>query len=94
MADLEKELARLRQDGQAYREDLIRQLEAARQAASQARHDVAQAQSQATHESNQVQLLQTDRARLEEDVKAWQKQAQENQVTRHADAKQDDVMLM
>ena len=79
--ELEKELARLKQDGKAYREDLVQQLEAAKQAASQARHDAAQARSQATHEANQGQQLQGDKARLVEDVNVWRKQAQENQVS-------------
>lgn len=77
---LEKELARLRQDGQAYRDDLTQQLEAAKQAATQARHDAAQASSQAAHEANQVQLLQSDRARIGEMADSWRKQAHENQA--------------
>ena len=80
--ELEEELARLRKDGQAYREDLVQQLEAAKQAATQARHDAAQARSQAIHEANQGQQLQGDKARLVEDVNVWRKQAQENQVCR------------
>lgn len=80
VGELEKELARLRQDGQAYREDLTRQLEAAKQAATQARHDAAQASSQAGHEANQVKLLQGDKARMAEIADSWRKQANENQV--------------
>lgn len=78
--ELEKELARLKQDGQAYREDLTQQLEAAKQAAAQARHDAAQASSQAAHEAKQVQLLQSDRAHMADIADSWRKQAHENQV--------------
>ena len=78
--ELKKELDRLKQDGQAYREDLMQQLEAAKHAATQARHDAAQASSQAAHEANQVQLLQSDRARMGEIADSWRKQANENQV--------------
>lgn len=78
--ELKKELARLKYDGQAYREDLTQQLEAAKQAAAQARHDAAQASSQAAHEANQVQLLQREREHIADVADSWRKQAHENQV--------------
>ena len=80
VSDLEKELARLRQDGQAHRDELAKQLEAAKQAATQARHDAAQAHAKASHEAHVAQQLQNDRARLVEDANVWRKQVQENQV--------------
>lgn len=80
VGELQKELARLKQDGQAYREDLTRQLEAAKQAVTQARHDAAQASSQAAHEASQVKLLQGDKDRMAEIADSWRKQANENQV--------------
>lgn len=92
--ELEKELARLKQDGQAYREDLTQQLEAAKQAATQARHDAAQASSQAAHGANQVQLLQSDRARMAEMADSWRKQAHENQVWFASGVKQNTLFLI
>ena len=78
--DLEKELARLRRDGQASREELLAQLEAAKQAATQARHEAAQASARATYEASHVQQLQNDKARSADMVDNWKQQTREQQV--------------
>ena len=78
--ELEKELARLRQDGQAYRDDLRQQLEGAKQAATQARHEAAHSNALAGHEAKLVQQLQDDKARMADIVDNWKRQGREQQV--------------
>ena len=78
--ELEKELGRLREDGHAYREDLRQQLETARQAATQARHDAAQSQAAAWYEASRLQQLQDDKAVTDSMVASWKQQGREQQV--------------
>lgn len=78
--ELEQELARLRQDGEAYRNDLKKQLDDAKQAGMQARHDAGQARAQATHEANLVQQLQDDKKQLSDYLHSWKRQGHEQQV--------------
>lgn len=80
VGELEKELARLRQDGQAYRDDLRQQLEGAKQTATQARHEAAQSNALAGHEAKLVQQLQDDKARMADIVDNWKRQGREQQV--------------
>ena len=78
--ELEQELARLKHEGEAYRDDLKKQLEDARQAAMQARHEAGQAHARAVHEASLVQQLQDDKKRLSDIVDSWKKQSREQQV--------------
>lgn len=78
--ELEQELSRLRQEGEAYRDDLKQQLEGAKQAAMQARHEAGQANAQATHEHSLVQQLQEDKRRMADIVDSWKRQGHEQQV--------------
>ncbi len=80
IGELEKELGRLRQDGQAYREDLLHQLEAAKQAATQARYEAGQSNARASYEASQVQQLQDDKTRTADIEDNWKQQAREQQV--------------
>ena len=78
--ELEQELSRLRQEGEAYRDDLKQQLEGAKQAAMQARHEAGQANAHATHEHSLVQQLQEDKRRMADIVDSWKRQGREQQV--------------
>lgn len=80
MHELEQELARLRYEGQTYQDDLKKQLEGARQAAMQARHEAGQAHARATHEASLVSQLQDDKKRLSDIVDSWKRQGREQQV--------------
>ena len=81
VSELERELSRLRQDGQAHDRDSRQQLESARQAASQARHDAAQATARATYAASQVQQLQDEKSRMADIADNWQRQGREQQAS-------------
>lgn len=78
--ELKQELTRLRHEGQAYQDDLKRQLDGAKQAAMQARHEAGQAHARAAHETSLVGQLQDDKKRLSDIVDSWKRQGHEQQV--------------
>ena len=61
----------------------MQQLEAAKQAAVQTRHQAGQGSAQSRHEAAHVQQVQGENGRLAQDVQSWKKQCQEHQVWLH-----------